>query len=138
MDTSGQLALVVHVIGFTFWVGSLFTVALMMASAGEDAGRRTTIGALARRLAMTADIGAALAIVGGLSLLASRTWDLHQPWMHIKLTFAVGLIAVHGIVRARAKRLAGGAPPPKAGAAIAVALLAAAIVAVVVLKPMAR
>ena len=67
-----------------------------------------------------------------------RSFDLQQPWMHIKLTFAVGLIAVHGIVRMRAKKLATGGPAPKMGAAVAVASLAVAIIVVVVLKPMAR
>ena len=138
MDTPGLLALVVHAIGFTFWVGSLFTVTLLMATAGNDPATRKQIGTLARRLAMTSDIAAALAIVGGLSLLLSRPWDLHQPWMHIKLTFAVGLLAIHGIVRVRAKKLAGGGDPPKPIAAIGIALLAIGIITVVILKPMAR
>ena len=60
--------------------------------------------------------------------------------MHIKLTFVVGLLAVHGIVRMRAKRLSMGTAgkPMGMGGAIGVALLAVGIIAVVVLKPMAR
>jgi uncharacterized membrane protein len=54
--------------------------------------------------------------------------------MHMKLTFVVGLIAVHGIVRVRAKKLAGGGPAPAPIAAIAVAVLAVAIVGLAVFK----
>jgi uncharacterized membrane protein len=58
--------------------------------------------------------------------------------MHMKLTFVVGLLAVHGVVRVRAKKLAGGGPTPTSKAALAVAVLAALIIAVIILKPLAR
>jgi uncharacterized membrane protein len=137
MDGSG-LALLVHVIGFTFWVGGLFVVALFLSAAGDDAATRTRIGAIARKVAIGTDAAAGIAIVGGVSLLVMRSFDLQQPWMHMKLTFVVGLLAVHGIVRVRAKKLATGGPAPKLAAAIAVLGLAVAIIAVVVLKPLAR
>jgi uncharacterized membrane protein len=138
MLESGTLALLVHILGFTFWVGSLLTVSLLLSAAGEDAATRAKVGALARRVAVVADIAAAVAIVGGLSLLFTRSWDLRQPWMHVKLTLAVGLVAVHGIVRVRAKRLAGGGAPPGLGAAIAIVVFAVGIITVVVLKVPAR
>jgi uncharacterized membrane protein len=137
MDGS-SLALLVHIIGFTFWVGGLFAVALFLSAAGDEPGARAKIGAIARKVATGTDAAAGLAIVGGIGVLAQRAYDLHQPWMHMKLTFVVGLIAVHGIVRVRAKKLANGGPAPKMTAAIAVAALAVAIIAVVILKPMAR
>ena len=131
-------ALTLHVIGFTFWVGGLFAVALFLSAAGDDAGTQARVGAVARRVAIAADVGAALAIAGGLTVLMMRSYLLHQPWMHMKLTFVVGLLAVHGIVRVRAKKLAGGGPAPKMTAAIGVAALAVAIIAVVLLKPLGR
>jgi putative membrane protein len=132
------LALTVHVIGITFWVGGLFTIALFLSSAGDDAATRASIGAIARRVARATNVAALLAIAGGVALLVLRTWDLRQPWMHIKLTFVVGLLAVHGIVRVRTKKLASGGPAPTNFAAIGVAALAIAIIAVIVLKPLAR
>jgi putative membrane protein len=137
MDGSVLFALTVHVIGFTFWVGGLFTIALMLSLAGDEP-LRARVGAIARRVAIATDAAAGIAIVGGVTLLVMRSWDLREPWMHMKLTFVVGLLALHGIVRVRAKKVASGAPPPRAMAALAIALLAIAIVAVVVIKPMAR
>lgn len=132
------LALTLHVVGFTFWVGGLFTLALFLSAAGDDAAVRAKIGAVARRVARATDGAALLAIVAGATLLVMRSWDLKQPWMHMKLTFVVGLIAVHGIVRVRAKKLANGSAAPSNVAAIGVVALAVAIIAVIVLKPFAR
>jgi protoporphyrinogen IX oxidase len=132
------LALVVHVVGFTIWVGGLFAVALFLSAAGDDPATRARIGAIARRVARATDAGAGLAIVGGVSLLLMHSWDLREPWMHLKLTFVVGLLAVHGIVRVRAKKLANGGPAPTSIAAVAVAALAVAIVVAIIVKPFAR
>lgn len=135
MDANGTLALTVHLIGIAFWVGGLFTVALLLASSGDDPATRAQVGAIARRVAIGVDAAAGIAIVGGIMLLVSRSWDLHQPWMHMKLTFVLGLLAVHGIVRVRAKRLAGGSKAPGLAAPIGIAVLAVAIIALVVFRP---
>jgi putative membrane protein len=132
------VALTFHVIGITFWVGGLFTLALFLGAAGDEPTTRAKVGAIARRVARATDGAALLAILGGISLLVERPWDLKEPWMHIKLTFVLGLLAVHGIVRVRAKKLANGGPAPSNLAALGVAALAVAIVAVAVLKPLAR
>jgi len=138
MDGTARVALLVHVIGFSFWVGGLFAVALFLTAAGDDAATRARIGAIARRVAIATDAGAGLAIVGGVTLLLLRPWDLREPWMHMKLTFVFGLLVVHGIVRVRAKKLANGGPAPTPRAAVAIAALAIAIVTVIILKPLAR
>jgi uncharacterized membrane protein len=137
MDGSLLLALTVHILGFTFWVGGLFALSLVMSLAGDEP-LRARVGGIARRVAIATDAAAGLAIVGGVSLLLMRSWDLREPWMHMKLTFVVGLLGVHGIVRVRAKKLANGAVPPRAIASLAVAALAVAIVALAVIKPFAR
>jgi putative membrane protein len=138
MDGSLLFALTVHVVGIAFWVGGLFTVGLVMASAGDEPAFRARVGAIARRVAIATDAAAGAAIVGGIAVLLMRTWDLRQPWMHMKLTFVVGLLAVHGIVRVRAKKLANGGPTPSAKAPVAIVVLAIAIVALVVFKPLAH
>jgi putative membrane protein len=131
------LALTIHVIGFSFWVGGLFVVSLFMSAAGDEPTARR-LGAITRRVAIVTDVAAGITIAAGISLLSTRSWVLTQPWMHIKLTFLVGLLAVHGIVRVRAKKLANGGPAPSPAASIAIAALAIAIIAVVLLKPMAH
>jgi putative membrane protein len=138
MDGSLLFALTVHVVGIAFWVGGLFTVGRVMASAGEEPALRARVGAIARRVAIATDAAAGAAIVGGVALLLMRSWDLRQPWMHMKLTFVVGLLAVHGIVRVRAKKLANGGPAPSAKAPVAIALLAIVIIALVIFKPLAH
>ena len=136
MDGTTLLALTVHAIGFTFWVGGLFAVSLFLSAAGDEPVARARMGAVARRVAIATDAAALVAIVGGISLLTMRSWDLREPWMHMKLTFVFGLLAVHGIVRVRARKLANGGPTPSAIAPIAIAALAVAIIGVVILKPM--
>jgi putative membrane protein len=134
MDGSGIGPLAVHVVGIVFWIGGLFTLALTMAASGDDSDFRAKLGAILRRVAIATDAAAGIAIVGGLALLMERSYDLKQPWMHMKLTFVLGLLAVHGIVRMRAKKLANGGPPPKPMAAIGIAVLAVAIVGLAVFK----
>jgi putative membrane protein len=136
MDGTVLLVFAVHILGFTFWVGGLFTLALLMSAAGDEPTLRAKVGAVVRRVAIATDAAAGVAMVGGITLLVMRSWDLRQPWMHMKLTFVVGLLAVHGIARVRAKKLAGGGPTPKPIAAFAVLALAIAIVALAVFKPM--
>ena len=127
-----------HLIGVAFWVGGLFAIAMLLAASGDEGTTRARLGAIARRVAIAVDAAAGIAIAGGLALLASRSWDLRQPWMHMKLTFVLGLLAVHGIVRMRAKRLANGGTAPGLAAPMAIAILAVAIIALVVLRPFAR
>jgi uncharacterized membrane protein len=136
--TESLLSLVLHVIGITFWVGGLFTLSLVMSAAGDEPALRAKVGAIVRRVALGTDVGAGLAIMGGIGLLTSHPWDLRQPWMHMKLTFVLGLLAVHGIVRVRARKLATGGPAPTGAASIAIAVLAVAIIAVVLVKPLAH
>jgi protoporphyrinogen IX oxidase len=138
MDGSFPIALTVHIVGVIFWVGGLFALALVMSAAGDEPATRARIGAIARRAARFTDAAAALAVVSGVTLLVELPSLLRQPWMHIKLTFAVGLLALTGIVRVRAKKLANGGPAPRAMAPIAIALLATAIVAMVIFRPMSR
>jgi 2-hydroxychromene-2-carboxylate isomerase len=42
----------------------------------------------------------------------------HMPWMHAKLTLALGVIVLHHIIGGRAKRVAGGSPDAGKGAQI--------------------
>ena len=70
-------------------------------------------GALARLeriyLRGLADPGALLTILAGISLIMTNAhYYLHAPWLHIKLTFVLFLIAVHGRLAMRTKAFATG------------------------------
>jgi uncharacterized membrane protein len=98
-----------HVLANVVWIGSILSVALLsarapfVAEAAED-------GALARRvytrLAAPAFLVSFAAGAGRLSLQAGVY--LHMPWMHAKLTCALAVIAIHHVVGARCRRIAGG------------------------------
>lgn len=136
-----QFAYVLHILGFIAWLGGLFAVTriLILATGEADAGFRLRLGGLARKLALTCDIGATLTLLGGLWLLVEmRDYVLAQPWMHIKLTLVLVLLGVHGLVRVKAKKASLG-PAAFPGALLPVlSLLAIAIVILVIFKPLSR
>jgi protoporphyrinogen IX oxidase len=142
MDTSHSLALTIHIIGFAMWIGSLFGIAGTLVARDEESDEavRARVGKIARTHGRPADIGAALALIGGLWLLFSAPdYYLHQPWLHAKLALVVGLFALHGFIRMKAKRAStqGAASFPKP-LLPAMSLLAMTIVALVVFKPWAK
>ena len=56
-----------------------------------------------------ADPGALLTILVGASLIMTNSrYYLHAPWLHIKLTFVLFLIGLHGRVAMRTKAFATG------------------------------
>ena len=56
-----------------------------------------------------ADPGALLTILAGATLISTDShYYLHAPWLHIKLTFVLLLIGLHGMVAMRTKAFATG------------------------------
>ena len=56
-----------------------------------------------------ADPGALLTIVAGLTLIMTNaSYYMHAPWLHIKLTFVLLLIGLHGLVAVRTKKFSTG------------------------------
>jgi protoporphyrinogen IX oxidase len=101
--------LAVHVIANTVWIGAILSVALLVANAPFMADPSDN-GALARRiytrLALPAFALSFAAGVGRIALFPSVY--AHMPWLHVKLTFAIVVIALHHVMGSRAKRLRGG------------------------------
>ena len=99
----------VHVLSNVVWIGSILSVALLVGRARLMADG-AEVGALARRvytrLAVPAFAGS-FAFGLGRFVLGIGVYA-HMPWMHAKLTLAVGVIALHHVIGARAKRVAGG------------------------------
>lgn len=107
-----QALLVVHVFGVVFWVSGLLVTSMSLTRHTQEASpeARQALARLERIfLRGLADPGALLAILGGIGLISTNSsYYLHAPWLHIKLTFVVLLIGLHGLVAVRTKRFATG------------------------------
>jgi protoporphyrinogen IX oxidase len=104
--------LVGHVFGLVFWVGGLLVTSMALTRHTQEASAEAR-DALARLeriyLRGLADPGALLTILAGIGLiLTNPTYFLHAPWLHIKLTFVLLLIGLHGMVAMRTKKFATG------------------------------
>lgn len=111
--------LVVHVFGWTLWVGGLLVTTAAVSQYAQESSTdvRQALGRLQKlSLRGMADPGALLAIVAGIFLiLSNRGYFLHARWLHIKLTFVLLLIGLHGFIGMRSKALTAGriTPEPK-------------------------
>lgn len=118
-----------HVASNLVWIGSIVAVGVALGATG-DAKTRGEIGvAIYKRLAVPAFV---LAFVAGLGrLLLDPSYYLKQHhWMHPKLLAALGVIALHHVIGARAKKLASGAAQEAKGVGgLAAGLLALAVFA---------
>jgi putative membrane protein len=108
-----------HVLSNVVWIGSILSVAMLVERARFMADG-AEIGALARRvytrLAVPAFLGSF--VFGVIRFAADVRSYAHMPWMHAKLTLAFGVIVLHHIIGARAKRVAGGSPEAGKGAQV--------------------
>jgi protoporphyrinogen IX oxidase len=104
--------LVGHVLGLVFWVGGLLVTSMALTRHTQEASpdARQALARLERiYLRGLADPGAVLTILAGASLIMTNSsYYLHAPWLHIKLTFVLLLIGLHGIVAVRTKRFSTG------------------------------
>ena len=104
--------LVVHIFGIVFWVSGLLVTSMALTRHAQESSpeARQALARLERiYLRGLADPGALLVILAGISLIMTKpSYYLHAPWLHIKLTFVLLLIGLHGMVAVRSKRFAGG------------------------------
>jgi len=133
----------VHQLGFLLWLGCMFGLTVVLsAHARAGAAAHEALVGLERRLARAMELGALLAIVCGAVMIVgspAAVSPLKQPYLHIKLTLVVAIIALHGLVRGKMGRLGRGqATPPPAWLSAAVLLLAIGAIWLAVVKPMLR
>jgi protoporphyrinogen IX oxidase len=104
--------LVGHVLGLVFWVGGLLVTSMALTRHTQEASAdaRQALARLERiYLRGLADPGALLTILAGASLIMTNSsYYLHAPWLHIKLTFVLILIGLHGMVAMRTKAFSTG------------------------------
>lgn len=117
-----------HVFGFVLWTGGLCALTMLLSSAPG----LVALSRAGKRIAMLADIGAAIAIAAGVAMtLGIEPSPMSQGWMHVKLTIVVvGLLGLHGFSRVKLKRAqsAEGATVSPLWSAAVIAVVAAIIV----------
>jgi uncharacterized membrane protein len=119
-----QWVLAAHLIGVVLWVGGLFAVYwLLRIHSHAPTDVMTQLTAMELALARMMDIAAAVAIGCGVALAITgfpgnpHNWfvvdQTNTPWLHIKLVFVVvGILSVHGMMRARIKKFRNGKISP--------------------------
>ena len=104
--------LVLHILGLVFWVSGLLVTSMALTRHTQEtsAEARQALARLERiYLRGLADPGALLTILIGISLIMTNSrYYLHAPWLHLKLTFVLFLIGLHGRVAVRTKAFATG------------------------------
>jgi putative membrane protein len=110
MVTISAILASLHVLANVVWIGALLSVVLLLSRVASGAADAAVAGGLARtvhvRLAAPAfmtSFAAGLVVI----LLAPGVYA-HLPWLHIKLAFALVVIALHHVIGARARRVAAG------------------------------
>ncbi|HYB60954.1 MAG TPA: CopD family protein [Methylomirabilota bacterium] len=93
--------LVVHFVGIVMWVGGLMIVTLVFAQHVTETSQeaRASLAQLEGKLFKSmAGPGALLALLSGVGLItANAHYYLHAPWLHLKLSFVLILILLHGM-----------------------------------------
>ncbi len=130
--------LVVHVIANLIWIGSILSVGVVLASSAEPKAAGQIALGIYRRLSVPSFV---VSFAAALSLLMHDT-DLYlvkTHWMHAKLPLALGVIALHHVIGARARALATGkrdSAGPALILTIVLGVLAAGAAYLGVAKPM--
>jgi len=108
--------LAAHLIGVVFWMGGMFAVYWVQrlhVHAPKDTRDKLTL--MERSLAMMMDVAATFAIGCGIALAVSPInlfTTSGNGWLHAKLAVVVlGILPVHGMIRARVKKFSTGQTP---------------------------
>jgi putative membrane protein len=104
--------LVGHVFGWVLWVSGLLVTSMALTRHTQETSEeaRRALARLERiYLRGLADPGALLTVLAGAGLIMTNShYYLRAPWLHIKLTFVLLLIGLHGLVAVKTKRFATG------------------------------
>lgn len=131
MDVTVQLtARLLHVLGIILWIGGSVTAALMVVMA---AGEVQKVAAAARRAVLAiATPGMLLAWAAGLTVLAGGWSAVYAKagWMHGKVTVALIITGLTGVLTGRLRRAAAGTGEVNTGLlrGLAIAILVLALV----------
>ena len=114
MNPTYNLLLAAHVIGVVLWVSGLTSIYWMLRfhdHAPKSVHEKLTL--MERAMALSTDIAATVTIGCGIALAVYPVNQFSQGWLHVKLAAVVlGILSVHGILRARIKRYSRGELKP--------------------------
>jgi protoporphyrinogen IX oxidase len=98
-----------HVFGFVVWIAGLASLLhLLYVHPWVGENNRAPIAMVERRVAILMDLGALLAIAAGLRVALGTSAFSSGGWLHVKLTIGVGLLALHGLARAKVRKFRNG------------------------------
>lgn len=118
-----------HVLANLFWVGSIVAVGVILAAKAASPKERGELAHFVYRRVAAPAFGISF-LMGFARLAMSPAFYFKLThFMHLKLTLALGVIALHHILGARARRAAKGEASAVNGAGRLVALLALLAVA---------
>lgn len=119
-----QLFKWLHVSGNLMWIGSIVAVSVILTGSGPAPSRGEAALRVYRKLAVPAFL---VSFVAGAIRLAMgwQVFMVRTHWMHAKLPVALGVIALHHVIGARARKVAQGTVPDAGPAGILGAVLAA-------------
>jgi len=126
-----QLLVTLHVTANLVWIGSIACVGWLAAAASKakDPSAAVLARGLYLRVAVPAFLGSFL--FGAFRLAMNFPYYMHLHWFHGKLTVALAVIALHHVIGAKARKVAGGSMQAGATGGILVgALLACAFCSV--------
>ncbi len=93
-----------HIIGFVSWFAGIFYIVRLFVYHREAWDRNDEVGSILRKqyevmegrlLNIIQTPAMVMTLIGGIGMLIITPEWLQQPWMHIKLTLVIGLIAYH-------------------------------------------
>ena len=89
--------IVFHLFGVIMWIGSLLVITSMLALVPDEVGaaRERIIVAARRLLRVSSNVGAIVAVIFGLFLIALNPVVMRQGWMHTKLALVLVLLFFH-------------------------------------------
>ena len=130
----------IHQLGFLLWVGSMFTLTLVLAAHARAAGPAQSAFIPAERaIGRAMELGALLTIACGVVMILKTPYavsPIKEPYIHIKLTLVAAIIVLHGLVRAKMARLGRGqGSAPGTWMSAAILLLAVGAIWLAVVKP---
>jgi putative membrane protein len=128
-----SLLITLHVLANLVWIGSIVSVGLMTHAASRGGEEGKVLGTFARRLyGGVAQPAFGLSFLFGVGVMSRDLSSyMHLHWFHGKLTAVIAVIALHHVIGARAKKVAGGSMQQgRTSAILTGALLLCALVAV--------
>jgi protoporphyrinogen IX oxidase len=92
-----QAALVLHLFGVIFWLGSLLVITSLLALVPDEVGmaKERFVVAASRLFTTGANIGASVAIAFGIVLLILQPDTIRHGWLHAKLLLVLILLVLH-------------------------------------------